>query len=663
MKKIAIIWMALALIIPIGITSTEVKAEDSQIINNDETGIPDKNLYQWGLDTYDTNKDNVLTKDEITEKNNTSELSLDISERDIRSLKGIHYFDNGNIYNLNISGNKNLKTLEGIEKLSTINGGLFASNCALESIEGVQKFINLKGLMVDGNNLKTIPDLKSLTNLSGLGCPHAKNDPSDTDYGWVCFYGNMLTNIELKDKLPEQVSSDYEWLCNDPFVYVSDGIATINELSDDNLDIEYLIELLKNDDIDTIRLYYLSNLPYQLIEALNQYDKCITVNYNTNQDKYSTYWELAPENTNTIKNDVALTFTENSSFENKIKELTHEDNLVFYSFNANEDIGKQQHFLGDTEYSVIASIKYENSDNPMYGCSPKDLYVYSYNDITGVIKETGKVDINAESFLSIEIALEKNANTVFVSTNSNLATPSRDKVETITSDFIDESQISQLLNDETVDEVVVNIDNADTLTKDLINQIKDSGKKVSFNILDNDKVKYSWSFDGSKILETYEDDINLNIEFKSDYEAQIEGVMANVNKFYLQFSHHGDLPSLATMTVDVSDKFKDGDYVYLYYYNEETNTIEQASQGVKVENGYVEFVITHCSTYFLADKEVEITNDNNENKNESQQTPSKEDSNNIVNTGDDAPVMKYTIGCAMTLFVIAGCVIVKKRRA
>lgn len=667
MKKIAVIFMALALMIPFSTSFINVNAEDSDIIRNDETGIPDKNLYQWGVETYDLNKDSVLTQNEIDQKNNNqTSLSLHMNDRDIRSLKGIHYFDNGNIYNLDISGNKNLKSLDGIEELSAINGGLIASDCALESIEGVQKFKNLKGLMVDNNNLKTIPNLTSLINLSDMGCPHSNGNYDGTDFGWVCFYGNMLSDTELKNKLPKQISSNLTWLLYDSFLQISDGVVTVNNVNDDNLNVEYFTELLKNDNINTIRFYYLSKIPYQLIETLNQYDKCITVNYNTNNDKYSTYWELAPENTNTIKNDVDLTFTENSPYEKKIKEVTQEDNLVFYSFNANENIGKQQHFLGDTEYSVIASIGYENLDNPMVGNDLKDLYVYSYNDNTGVIKETGKVSINADNYLSIQISLEKNANTVFVSTNSNLATPIRNNVETISSDHIDESQISQLLNDENVDEIIVNINDADTLSKNLINQIKASGKTVTFNIVDNDKIKYSWSFDGSEIKEDYDKDINLNIEFKSIYEKEIENINSDIGKFYLQFSHHGNLPSMATMRVDVSDKFKDGDYVFLYYYNEDTKEVEKASQGIEVKNGYVEFVITHCSTYFLAEKELPTIEVSHEADNSNIEDLKVEDNQKIettpVQTADSNQLLLPIIGIAISSIAI-GYLFIKRRRA
>lgn len=667
MKKLTVILMALVLILPVGASFNTVNAENTDIIRNDESGIPDKNLYQWGIDTYDLNKDGILTQTEIDQKNsNQNLLSLYLNDKDICSLKGIHYFDNGNIYNLDISGNNRLTTLEGIEELTTINGGLYASNCALENIDGIEKFENIKGLMVNNNNLKTIPNLTSLINLSDIGCPHVDKDHSDSDFGWVCFYGNMLSDVELRNKLPKQLSTNENWLLNDSFLQIYGNSVSANNVNDDNFDVKYFNELLKNESVKSIKFSYLSNIPYQLIETLNQYDKSIAVNFNTNNDKYSTYWELAPENTNTIKNDLNLTFTEKSPYQNKIEEITKEDNLVFYYFNANENIGKQQHILGDTEYSVIASIRYENLDNPMLETNLKDLHVYSYNDNTGIIKETGKVSINAESFLSIQIALEKNANTVFVSSNPNLATPIRDKVETVFSDYINESQISKLLNDDNVDKINVNIENADTLSKDIIRQIKESGKQITFNIVDNDKIKYSWSFDGSEIKGNYDKDLDLNIEFKSIYEEEIENINSDIGKYYLQFSHHGNLPSMATITVDVSEKFKDGEYVFLYYYNEETKEIEKASHGIKVKNGYVEFVITHCSTYFLAEKElptIEVSHgiDNSEvqkpeinNSQSSEKTP--------VSTSDDIQLFLPIVGIFISSTVM-GYLLIKRKKA
>ena len=70
-------------------------------------------------------------------------------------------------------------------------------------------------------------------------------------------------------------------------------------------------------------------------------------------------------------------------------------------------------------------------------------------------------------------------------------------------------------------------------------------------------------------------------------------------KLIVTFDHHGALPSNATVRVNVSDKFSDGEELYLYYYNEETTDIEYIEHHLKVEDGYVEFNIEHCSNYFL----------------------------------------------------------------
>lgn len=55
------------------------------------------------------------------------------------------------------------------------------------------------------------------------------------------------------------------------------------------------------------------------------------------------------------------------------------------------------------------------------------------------------------------------------------------------------------------------------------------------------------------------------------------------------------------MTVYVGNHYKNGDVVYLYYYNSESNQVEAISRsGHVVKDGYVTYVITHCSDYFLA---------------------------------------------------------------
>lgn len=58
----------------------------SEIIANNETGIPDKNLYDAVLSQCDSNKDGVLTKAEAA---SAEKLYVDCANRAINSVQGI----------------------------------------------------------------------------------------------------------------------------------------------------------------------------------------------------------------------------------------------------------------------------------------------------------------------------------------------------------------------------------------------------------------------------------------------------------------------------------------------------------------------------------------------------------------------------------------------
>lgn len=124
--------------------------------------------------------------------------------------------------------------------------------------------------------------------------------------------------------------------------------------------------------------------------------------------------------------------------------------------------------------------------------------------------------------------------------------------------------------------------------------------KIIVNIKEKDgDLFYSWSFNKNKIKDNK---INLNFElsFSNPKEKEIDMITKkNDDKTYLSFSHHGNLPSEATINVYVGKKYKNNEKLYLYYYNEETKEIEYVDKNLKVKDGYVEFSIKHCSIYFL----------------------------------------------------------------
>lgn len=127
----------------------------------------------------------------------------------------------------------------------------------------------------------------------------------------------------------------------------------------------------------------------------------------------------------------------------------------------------------------------------------------------------------------------------------------------------------------------------------------ESRSKVRYKVEDgNGNYKYSWTFN-KKDDENYEDEINFDIE-TDVINSKIEKLTDTADKLVLTFAHHGELPSDSEIQIDVSDKYDDGESLYLYYYNEDENQIEYERKGIVVNEGKADFKISHCSEYILS---------------------------------------------------------------
>ncbi len=141
-----------------------------------------------------------------------------------------------------------------------------------------------------------------------------------------------------------------------------------------------------------------------------------------------------------------------------------------------------------------------------------------------------------------------------------------------------------------------------TETKDKVIFIKDK----------NDGFSYSWTFNKDDYKKN-EFDFDLGIRFASS-QKQIEKLINDDIKVkYVSFNYHGNLPSSSNIKIPVDDKFKDGEKLNLYYYNDKRDKIELVETSVDVINGYVTFEIDHCSDYFLTLSIIKEAENNNNN--------------------------------------------------
>ncbi len=129
---------------------------------------------------------------------------------------------------------------------------------------------------------------------------------------------------------------------------------------------------------------------------------------------------------------------------------------------------------------------------------------------------------------------------------------------------------------------------------------------ISYIVEDYDRgLTYTWQFKKDEenyksVAENIEMNVNLRLSIDADTEdTKIINNIVNQKKLIITFDHVGKLPSEATVRINVSDRFKNGERLYLYYYNPTTKKVEFIEDNLKVIDGYVEFKIDHCSDYLL----------------------------------------------------------------
>lgn len=150
--------------------------------------------------------------------------------------------------------------------------------------------------------------------------------------------------------------------------------------------------------------------------------------------------------------------------------------------------------------------------------------------------------------------------------------------------------------------------NANKITKDIIDSIKNSNKIISFDKYDENKLLlYSWLINSKKIKNSNEFNTNINITENND---KIDKLTNYANGLYISFEHKGDLPEGTKVKLFVGNKYKNGDLLNFYYYNEKDNKLELIKKDITVKDGYVEIDMNHCSNYYLTKAEFDKKNSN-----------------------------------------------------
>lgn len=195
----------------------------------------------------------------------------------------------------------------------------------------------------------------------------------------------------------------------------------------------------------------------------------------------------------------------------------------------------------------------------------------SKSKVTG----TGTMDLKVgENSFNVVVTAERGNTTTYI-------------VKVIRKDFNILSDLDEVLKQD--GEATIQINDSDKLTKDQIDKIISSKKKVTLTKVDPEtkKVLYSLILDGNSIKSSNE--FNPNIVLVIGDNSDMEEALNYADGIYLDFSNCGDIPKGLVLRYFVGDKYKDNDKVNLYSYD--GSKVIQLKENIEVKDGYIEFGI------------------------------------------------------------------------
>ena len=345
----------------------------------------------------------------------------------------------------------------------------------------------------------------------------------------------------------------------------------------------------------------------------NTFLKSLTVSEGTlDFDKNTTYYKVV------VENDVtSITLAASPEYSKSTVSGTGTKNLSVYSNLFNLTVTAES---GDKRtYTVEVQRKDENglAAPPSTNTYLSDLVIEGYPLEFNKETLTYSLEVgNLVSALVITPTLEDPKSTLSVS-SANLvvgintitilvtAESGATRTYTITvnrsSDVptVTEGEILEALANGTTDRIGLIQPASGVLSSELLAALKASGKTLVVVSKDlSGKTLYEWAVDGLKVTSTTP--INTFIAFTSDEAAMIDSLTNYARGILLTFEENETLPENTTVTLYVSDQFKDGDKLTLYYYEPSIRKLSAQVKDLVVDGGKVTFTLTHTSTYFVS---------------------------------------------------------------
>ena len=234
-----------------------------------------------------------------------------------------------------------------------------------------------------------------------------------------------------------------------------------------------------------------------------------------------------------------------------------------------------------------------------------------------------------------------------------------DKKEVVDHEKVVENIKDKLVTTKNTKKVDVVTNKAPVISADTFKMVDNNSKNLTVGVVDdNNQLQYSWTFAASEIKDTTKD-VDLTITFDSDRQEKIEKLTGETDSLYINFAYHGNLPGTSTVKLYVGNKYGDNEKVYIYYYDEEEDKVLMVGRKpLTVKDGYVEFSITHCSTYFLSETKYNVEQDKSSLDDATVKVGTDSED---VPTGDNTSKICYMLAIIILCFV--GIIVVADTKA
>ena len=308
--------------------------------------------------------------------------------------------------------------------------------------------------------------------------------------------------------------------------------------------------------------------------------------------------------------------------------------------------GKLPGYISELEYWRFNSVE---------GNSFEDCFMYHYNPTADKFEYVGTADIWSGGMVTLEVKMTDTGAYVVTQdklpasaitaesenneSNNNVNNANQEITEAV-KESISASNKGDTVKIDNIAEGIKVEQSIFTAAKDkgVILSVESPKKNASFKFSAFDKVsEMSGAFDPTV---TIGDAIVKDID-----KVMAAGKNSKVAYVTVSFAYDGKLPGKTEVTLNVSNEgFKEGQTLYLYYFNETTKAFELVDDS-KYQSGSVVFEMEHCSDYIVTAEKLAGADKNS--------TPNKTPANS-PKTGD-VSVLLYSVIFLAGLAIITVC--------